>query len=198
MPPQEKPPEDPSAPSPVPGASATGESGPKAPGPEPGGAAPQGHTVRTPAFPANAHRLLPRATPLGGGVGMGLGSRQACLGGRQRSRAPATLRPCRGTQAPFPPAPNVAARRSGPQRRPGCPPALPERSVHSTFPSLEPVTCVLSALVPHSAQRPCLPPPPAASLVPPVSLFPSSTSAASPALLPSIPPQLPTSQNFLI
>lgn len=73
VPPQEKPSGDPSAPSPVPGPSVSGESGPTAPGPEPGGAAPQGHTVRTPAFSANAHRLLPWATPLGGRVGMGLG-----------------------------------------------------------------------------------------------------------------------------
>lgn len=153
---------DPSAPSPAPGPAATRGVGVHSP--EPGAVgAPQGHTARTSALPANAHRLLPRAVPSGGGCGMRLG---VALGGPERSTAaavPAPLWRCLGTRAPFPPAPNVAARRSGPQRRSGCPPALPESSAQATFLSPEPGAGARSFLVFPSSQRPCSPP---ASLLP--------------------------------
>lgn len=93
--------------------------------------------------------------------------------GQQHSRVPAPPRPCRGTRVSFPRALNVAALRSGPQRCPGCPLALPESSAHAAFPTPELVACALSVLVIPTAQRPCLHFP-AASLFPRVPVPPLS------------------------
>lgn len=124
-------PPGPSARSPAPGPARFGEGG-----------SPRSHRTdagATPTPPPSAHRRLPEAAPSGGGVGMGLRTAPGAPGRTAVTpeHSPAAAEP-RDT-SPISAGSRVAAQRSAHQRRPGCPPAPPERSAHTTFPFLEPV-----------------------------------------------------------
>lgn len=126
-------------------------------GPQPG----PGDAAALPEIPPRAahppaHRVLPGPRARAAGSGWGwepVGRARADDGARG-------LQPSRGTRAPLPPAPRVAARRSGPQRRPGSPPARPARAFRGAAcppsPQAQTSRASLRAASPPSARFPRL------------------------------------------